>query len=194
MAFLRPERLLRFAFGTPAALDLGLRAALALGGDAAHDGHGWNGEAGQLIAYLRRAVPPQIVAAVAAAGRTLAEVRGEKVDVAALDGGDAPVGGARGAGADRRSGRGGARDHQRADADDADSDPEAAGRPGGVFGQRGLLRVPEAAWAAGGLTRLSWTTRTATAAIHASISRNASRWMIGIDCKYSFGWAMVLRA
>jgi tetratricopeptide (TPR) repeat protein len=31
MAFLRPERILRFAFGTPAAIELGLRAALALG-------------------------------------------------------------------------------------------------------------------------------------------------------------------
>ncbi len=84
MAFLRPERLLRFAFGTPAALDLGLRAALALGANGvdAHDAHTWGGEAGQLVAYLRRAVPPQIVAAVAAAGRTLAEARGEKVDVA----------------------------------------------------------------------------------------------------------------
>ena len=34
MAFLRPERLLRFAFGTPAAIELGLRAALALGATA----------------------------------------------------------------------------------------------------------------------------------------------------------------
>ena len=82
MAFLRPERLLRFAFGTPAALDLGLRAALALGAASGAAAPNWNGEAGQLIAYLRRAVPPQVVAALAAAGRTLAETRGDKVDVA----------------------------------------------------------------------------------------------------------------
>src|SRR4029079_18453674 len=31
LAFLRPERILRFVFGTPAAIELGLRAALAIG-------------------------------------------------------------------------------------------------------------------------------------------------------------------
>src|SRR4029077_1039132 len=31
LAFLRPERILRFVFGTPAGIEMGMRAALALG-------------------------------------------------------------------------------------------------------------------------------------------------------------------
>jgi tetratricopeptide (TPR) repeat protein len=80
MAFLRPERILRFAFGTPAAIELGMRAALGLA--AAPTGvHAANPELNQMLAYLRRSVAPPIVNAIATAGRALAEARGDHIDV-----------------------------------------------------------------------------------------------------------------
>jgi hypothetical protein len=80
MAFLRPERILRFAFGTPAAIELGLRAALALGAGPT-GAYATNPEMNQMLAYLRRAVAPPIVSAIAAAGRALSEARGDNIDV-----------------------------------------------------------------------------------------------------------------
>src|SRR4029077_8087116 len=53
MAFLRPERFLRFALGAPAALDFGLRVTLALAGSAPGGGKP-NGETGKLTEQLRR--------------------------------------------------------------------------------------------------------------------------------------------
>jgi tetratricopeptide (TPR) repeat protein len=79
MAFLRPERILRFAFGTPAAIELGLRAALALGTPPAGV-HAANPELNQLVTYLRRSVAPPVVTSIAAAGRALLE-RGDNIDV-----------------------------------------------------------------------------------------------------------------
>jgi tetratricopeptide (TPR) repeat protein len=80
MAFLRPERVLRFAFGTPAAIEGGLRAVLALGAAPA-GAWGTNPEISQMVAYLRRAVPPPVVSTIAAAGRALSEARGDNIDV-----------------------------------------------------------------------------------------------------------------
>ena len=80
MAFLRPERILRFVFGTPAAIELGLRAALALGGGPTGP-YGANPEMNQLLTYLRRSVAPPVVTQIAAAGRALTEARGENIDV-----------------------------------------------------------------------------------------------------------------
>ena len=77
MAFLRPERVCA-CFGTPAAIELGLRAALAFA--AAHRRCAANAELNQLLAYLRGAVPPPVVPTIAAAGR-LAEARGDNIDV-----------------------------------------------------------------------------------------------------------------
>ena len=80
MAFLRPERILRFAFGTPAAIELGMRAALGLA--AAPAGvHAANPELNQMLAYLRRSIAPPIVTAIATAGRALSEARGDHIDV-----------------------------------------------------------------------------------------------------------------
>jgi golgin subfamily B member 1 len=80
MAFLRPERILRFAFGTPAAIELGMRAALGLGAPPTGV-FAANPELNQMLAYLRRSVAPPIVTAIAAAGRALVEARGEHIDV-----------------------------------------------------------------------------------------------------------------
>ncbi len=80
MAFLRPERILRFAFGTPAAIELGMRAALALG--AAPTGvFATNTELNQMVTYLRRSVAPPVINQIIAAGRALSEARGEHIDV-----------------------------------------------------------------------------------------------------------------
>ena len=102
-----------------------------------------------MLAYLRRAVPPPIVAGdrrrrPRAGGGARRQHRRHEVAR-----GDAPVGGAHRAGADRRPGRGRARDHERADAADADLGAEAPARSGRVFGQRRLLRLPASPRAAG---------------------------------------------
>jgi tetratricopeptide (TPR) repeat protein len=80
MAFLRPERFLRFALGTPSALDLALRAILALAGTPIGPGAA-NGETARLTAYLRRTVPSQLAAELAAAGRKLLDARGPHIDL-----------------------------------------------------------------------------------------------------------------
>ncbi|HXU00667.1 MAG TPA: SIR2 family protein, partial [Polyangia bacterium] len=80
MAFLRPERVLRFAFGTPAAIELGLRAALALGAPPTGI-FATNTELNQMVTYLRRSVAPPILNSIVAAGRALSEARGDTIDV-----------------------------------------------------------------------------------------------------------------
>jgi len=80
MAFLRPERIVRFAFGTPAAIELGLRAALALGAPPTGI-FATNTELNQMVTYLRRSVAPPIVNSIVAAGRALSEARGEHIDM-----------------------------------------------------------------------------------------------------------------
>jgi hypothetical protein len=80
MAFLRPERILRFAFGTPAAIEVGMRAALALGVPPANL-HAVSVEVNHLVTQLRRAVEPSVVSEIAAAARALAEARGDHIDV-----------------------------------------------------------------------------------------------------------------
>ena len=80
MAFLRPERILRFAFGTPAAIELGMRAALGLGAPPTGV-FAANPELNQMLTHLRRTVAPPIVTAIVAAGRALTEARGDTIDV-----------------------------------------------------------------------------------------------------------------
>jgi tetratricopeptide (TPR) repeat protein len=80
MAFLRPERILRFAFGTPAAIELGMRAALGLAAPPTGV-FAANPELNQMLAYLQRSVAPPIAAAIATAGRALSEARGDHIDV-----------------------------------------------------------------------------------------------------------------
>jgi tetratricopeptide (TPR) repeat protein len=79
LAFLRPERILRFAFGTPAAIEVGMRAALALG--VPPGPHTASLEVNQLATQLRRAVEPPLVDEIAAAARALSEARGDHIDV-----------------------------------------------------------------------------------------------------------------
>jgi hypothetical protein len=80
LAFLRPERILRFAFGTPAAIELGMRAALALGAPPTGV-FASNTELNQMVTYLRRSVAPPVINQIVAAGRALSEARGEHIDV-----------------------------------------------------------------------------------------------------------------
>jgi hypothetical protein len=80
MAFLRPERVLRFAFGTPAAIELGLHVALALA-TGPSGRYAASAEFGQMLGYLRRAVPPPVATTIVAAGHALAEARGNNIDV-----------------------------------------------------------------------------------------------------------------
>jgi hypothetical protein len=80
MAFLRPERFLRYAVASPAALDIALRSALALGGSSVGPGiH--NGEVGKLTDHLRRMVPKPVADQLAVVGRKLLSARGEVIDV-----------------------------------------------------------------------------------------------------------------
>jgi len=82
LAFLRPERFVRTALPSPAALDLALRAALALAGSGI--GHGaHNGEVDKLTAELRRQVPRAIGDQLAVLGRKLTASRGEVIDMQA---------------------------------------------------------------------------------------------------------------
>ena len=80
MAFLRPERVLRFVFGTPAAIELGLHAALAFA-TGATGRYAASAEFGQMLAYLRRSIPPPVAPTIVTAGRALAEARGDNIDV-----------------------------------------------------------------------------------------------------------------
>jgi golgin subfamily B member 1 len=80
MAFLRPERFVRSAVPSAAALDVTLRAALALGGAPVGSGP-HNGEVDALTSELRRLVPKPVTDQVAAVGRKLVTERGEVIDV-----------------------------------------------------------------------------------------------------------------
>jgi tetratricopeptide (TPR) repeat protein len=80
MAFLRPERYVRSAVPSVPALDVALRAALALGGVPIGNG-AHNGEVDQLTSDLRRLVPKPVTDQLAAVGRKLFSARGDVIDV-----------------------------------------------------------------------------------------------------------------
>jgi hypothetical protein len=80
MAFLRPERFVRSAVPSVPALDIALRAALALGGSPIGSGM-HNGEVDRLTADLRRLVPKPVTDQLAAVGRKLVSARGDVIDV-----------------------------------------------------------------------------------------------------------------
>jgi tetratricopeptide (TPR) repeat protein len=82
LAFLRPERFVRYALPSPAALDIALRAALALGGSSIGSG-AHNGEVDKVTAELRRAVPRPVAEQLATVGRKLVSARGEVIDLQA---------------------------------------------------------------------------------------------------------------
>jgi len=82
MAFLRPERFLRYAVSSPAALDIALRAALALGGASIGPG-AHNGEVDRLAAQLRKMVPNTLPEQLGTIGKKLSAARGDTIDVAA---------------------------------------------------------------------------------------------------------------
>lgn len=80
MAFLRPERFPRFALMTPAALDVAVRAALALGG--APIGHGpHNGEVERTRSQLAELVPQPLAHELSLAAKRFLEARGEVIDI-----------------------------------------------------------------------------------------------------------------
>jgi tetratricopeptide (TPR) repeat protein len=80
LAYLRPERFVRTALHSPAALDVALRAALALAGSSIGSG-AHNGEVDKLTAELRRQVPRPVAEQLAVVGRKLVSARGEVIDV-----------------------------------------------------------------------------------------------------------------
>lgn len=82
MAFLRPERFLRCAVPSPPALDMALRAAMALAGSPIGSG-GHNGEVDRLTEQLRRLVPKAVAEQLAVVGKKLLSARGEVIDVEA---------------------------------------------------------------------------------------------------------------
>jgi hypothetical protein len=82
MAFLRPERFVRWALPSPAALDIALRAALALAGSSIGSG-AHNGEVDKLTAELRKLVPRPVADQLAVVGRKLVSARGEVIDIQA---------------------------------------------------------------------------------------------------------------
>jgi tetratricopeptide (TPR) repeat protein len=80
MAFLRPERFVRSAVPSVPALDIALRAALALGGSPIGNGvH--NGEVDQLTSDLRRVVDKPVAEQLATVGRKLVSARGDVIDI-----------------------------------------------------------------------------------------------------------------
>jgi hypothetical protein len=80
MAFMRPERFARFALMTPVALDIAVRAALALGG--APIGHGpHNGEVERTRSKLAELVPQPLAAELSVLARRFLEARGEIIDI-----------------------------------------------------------------------------------------------------------------
>ncbi|HSZ82773.1 MAG TPA: hypothetical protein VLA14_10855, partial [Polyangia bacterium] len=84
MAFLRPERFVRAAVPSAAALEVALRAALVLGGSPVGDVAGTHAaEVDQLAADLRRLVPRAVTDQLVGLGRKLAESRGDVLDVPA---------------------------------------------------------------------------------------------------------------
>jgi len=82
MAFLRPERFLRSALPSPGALDVTLRAALALAGAPIGNG-AHNGEVDRLTDHLRRLVPRPAAEQLTVVGRKLLAARGEVIDMEA---------------------------------------------------------------------------------------------------------------
>jgi tetratricopeptide (TPR) repeat protein len=82
MAFLRPERFPRFALVTPVALDIAVRAALALGGAAV--GHGpHNGEVERTRSKLAELVPAPLASELSVVAKRFLEARGEVIDIPA---------------------------------------------------------------------------------------------------------------
>ncbi|HVR64846.1 MAG TPA: hypothetical protein VMU50_23265, partial [Polyangia bacterium] len=79
LAFLRPERFLRSALPSPSALDVTLRAAMALAGAPIGNG-AHNGEVDRLADHLRRLVPRPTAEQLAMVGRKLLAARGEVID------------------------------------------------------------------------------------------------------------------
>jgi hypothetical protein len=82
MAYLRPERFVRSAVPSAPALDVALRAALALGGTPVGAG-GHNGEVDKLAGDLGRLVPKAVSDQIATVGRQLVAERGDALDVPA---------------------------------------------------------------------------------------------------------------
>ncbi len=82
MAFLRPERFVRAAVPSAPALEIALRAALALGGASVGSG-AHAAEVDQLAADLRRLVPKPVTEQLVGVSRKLAESRGGVLDVPA---------------------------------------------------------------------------------------------------------------
>jgi tetratricopeptide (TPR) repeat protein len=82
MSFLRPERFVRSAVPSPAALDVALRAALALGGAPIGSGP-HNGQVDTLAAELARVVPKPVAEQVGAVARQLVSERGDAIDMTA---------------------------------------------------------------------------------------------------------------
>jgi tetratricopeptide (TPR) repeat protein len=82
VSFLRPERYVRSAVPSAPALDVALRAALALAGTPV-DGGGHNGEVEKLAADLGRLVPKAVSDQIAVVGRKLVSERGGAIDMPA---------------------------------------------------------------------------------------------------------------
>jgi tetratricopeptide (TPR) repeat protein len=80
MTFLRPQRFLRCAVPSAAALDIALRSALALVGADLGPG-AYNGEVDKLTDQLRRMVPKPVIEQMAVVGQQLLSARGEVVDM-----------------------------------------------------------------------------------------------------------------
>jgi golgin subfamily B member 1 len=80
MAFLRPERFVRSAVPSAPALDVALRAALALAGTPVGSG-AHNGEVDRLATDLGRLVPKPVTDQLAAVGRKLVAAHGDAFDV-----------------------------------------------------------------------------------------------------------------
>ena len=80
MAFLRPERFLRCAVPSVAALDIALRSALALVGAGIGPGV-YNGEVDKLTDQLRRMVPKAVIEQMGVVGQQLLSARGEVIDM-----------------------------------------------------------------------------------------------------------------
>jgi hypothetical protein len=82
MAFLRPERFLRSALPSPAALDVTLRAAMTLAGTTIGNGT-HNGEVDRLTDHLRRLVPRPVTEQLASVGRKLLAAHSDVIDMEA---------------------------------------------------------------------------------------------------------------
>jgi tetratricopeptide (TPR) repeat protein len=80
LAFLRPDRFLRYAVGGPEDLEVGLLAMLGLAG-APVDPQAGKGQVVALAAYLQRTIPGPTLTQLAAAGRKLMETRGREIDL-----------------------------------------------------------------------------------------------------------------